>query len=1144
MLKLKVLFKKIVSFLNSINLKNKTCNVLNVLKKNKRYFFFELPVKSIIVVWIVWLSLTYLFFQTHMCIRSILYYNSATDFYVNHKCYVDLDYCADIYVKDNSPFKGVSNALRYYHYNWSIHFLSQASVELKCCCWLFDSVVACLIYFWRFITYCIYAPLFYKFFWLSDDAELYRSYYTIFVLKFFVCEFYDILLENLNGLLAFFKAIVFEIKDLCTLFTLYMCVYADNYLTQNNLFGFRSLNEVICWPNSLIYTFNSDPSLYLNKWVRYIIVNKDNFLQNLIDVLDSKWTVYEKWNVFEYSKFSLCSNLEENKKLVFVKTSWDRYYIDYCYSVLIPNYSWVNQRTFINNQLVELFTVFDVLDSDPNWYIILRVALVLFYINVASFIWLVFVVVDPMFYELECLLLLILEDIFPCIKLLVLYYSFVVLKPIVFLLGSTKLFVDFFISFLISYLVWCFAGLIYFIEVAKNVITMLSYFVAMIYTEKSLNEHQDIHDFLFSNDIYQLLDIHKTQMFFILILQYYFFRKTIPIYIGIKEKVIFFYKNFKLSEFNSLYLKKLHRYCSHINLTFFNSLNMNFNLNSLNCNSRGINKAIIVKLKAEKYFFNVLNVVVNKITNDPIYVCMKNNKRFKWCYNYFSLKFVKFLDYLKDKINSLYSLNDLYGRLTDFLSKNKNYFLNSIDYWFALKKQIDDFWNNNKTIKLIKEKFTVFSYYYSLQKKTVIRFLPLINHIVSFFKSLKGYTKSVILCLIILRLNSFFFFSINFFLVNDWIDFFNRFSIIALPKLFSVVISYPTNINLPYDCYFDSSSNFLSYPYINPELLIFGIIWPWYVVKTLFYLMSWVLCPFYYVWLLVCKLICLVKFILNPLFFMASTLSLIFSDINGLEDVILSVLLLFWFIFNSFVKLVSYCTFYFVESILIEFNEYLPHMPVMEKIADTNTIFCLTIVILISNIFKSKNIVSLTVNLVLTLFVSCCFLIYLELDTFAAFLLVIELSAIFFITILLNKYKYNYSFEKKINFSLVVTLPIFLLLMTNRVDLYYDTVDSAYFNYYQNNFTWSNTDFFGIAVHLFTSSIVFYGVVSVICVVTLFITVQSKILNLKNKFSGKYKDFISKVYNSTINYNYYSSIDEFFISVKPTIQKWFNNKFK
>ena len=222
-----------------------------------------------------------------------------------------------------------------------------------------------------------------------------------------------------------------------------------------------------------------------------------------------------------------------------------------------------------------------------------------------------------------------------------------------------------------------------------------------------------------------------------------------------------------------------------------------------------------------------------------------------------------------------------------------------------------------------------------------------------------------------------------------------------------------------------------------------------------------------------------------------------------------------------------------------DINTFYIYIPTLENVLGVKTIFGLLLVFTISTTIDSKSIINVVLKTTLVLFMVFTFMLYLDLDTFACFLLVVEVSAMFFILILLNKYKYKFVDDKKTLEVLVklFSAPIIIIFYNKtQVNSMFDTV---YVNYYSNNFSSGNSDFFGVAITLFNSSIVFYGILFAITISTFFIVITSKNTISSSGYVKHCKDKSSYFFNKKLNLSNYSFIDEYYVNVKPSIRKWF-----
>lgn len=320
-----------------------------------------------------------------------------------------------------------------------------------------------------------------------------------------------------------------------------------------------------------------------------------------------------------------------------------------------------------------------------------------------------------------------------------------------------------------KFIVWCFIGLLSMVELFENTTTMLYYILSMFHSKKSFNEHMDIHNFLFTDTIYQLLDMHKTQLFLILLLQYYFFKKTIGVYIHFYRKlkeVFFFLKNFRLVKISNFFVEQLDKGYSIINCiktNIFSNFNGSFYLELLKKKIYLI-KTFILALK--KQCLVVCKYVSKKITNDPIFIYLKNHDRFKSLCIYIEPKLHNFNVYLNKKKTSIFSIIEFFKNPVTFLKKNKTIVLCNIQY-FNVVKHLNGFFNQNKNIVYMVPKINGLKKYCTSIKKTLTLVFYYIRKLTVLIKERKGLVKKIVFTLIIFRMIAFFFININFYYIND-----------------------------------------------------------------------------------------------------------------------------------------------------------------------------------------------------------------------------------------------------------------------------------------------------------------------------------------------------------------------------------------
>lgn len=209
------------------------------------------------------------------------------------------------------------------------------------------------------------------------------------------------------------------------------------------------------------------------------------------------------------------------------------------------------------------------------------------------------------------------------------------------------------------------------------------------------------------------------------------------------------------------------------------------------------------------------------------------------------------------------------------------------------------------------------------------------------------------------------------------------------------------------------------------------------------------------------------------------------------------------------------------------------------NILGVNIIFISLNAYIMYNIINSSNTISIFLKLITYLIVGIVYLIVLNLDPWACFLIVVEFSAIFLLVIVLNSIKYKKDPIQITYLSKVLYIALFIFSTTLILKLPYSNIDALYTNLYTKNNFFSNSDFFGLTIELFSSTIIVPYIIVLLLMISIYIIIRFKFnhtgVNLENK---KLTNYLTSV----VSTNYISLVDEYFILTKPTIRKWFGLK--
>jgi hypothetical protein len=207
---------------------------------------------------------------------------------------------------------------------------------------------------------------------------------------------------------------------------------------------------------------------------------------------------------------------------------------------------------------------------------------------------------------------------------------------------------------------------------------------------------------------------------------------------------------------------------------------------------------------------------------------------------------------------------------------------------------------------------------------------------------------------------------------------------------------------------------------------------------------------------------------------------------------------------------------------------------IMQNFFGLHIFFIICSTYILHNITTSVSNLSIFLKTFMFFMFTVIYMFFLNLDTWACFLIIVESSALFLLVVLLNRVKlYNAYFFSKKNIVILLCILVYVSLIVSYSD--HTNLNYFYINFYTKVLKNSNSDFIGIVPLIFNNTSLFFFIITTVSIVTIFIVLKFNIgFSKKHFFLKKSKNAF--IFKKIKNY-LYANVDVFFLKVMPSVNK-------
>lgn len=205
------------------------------------------------------------------------------------------------------------------------------------------------------------------------------------------------------------------------------------------------------------------------------------------------------------------------------------------------------------------------------------------------------------------------------------------------------------------------------------------------------------------------------------------------------------------------------------------------------------------------------------------------------------------------------------------------------------------------------------------------------------------------------------------------------------------------------------------------------------------------------------------------------------------------------------------------------------------NVVGTHTLFIITLSFILFTLVFSSNTLGMLIKFSAYVIICVIYLLVLNLDPWSCFLIVVEFSALFLLTVVLNSMRLRVDNTKYLLFIRSIYFFIFFFLAALIAKLPNSNMDSFYINVCSKSMYSGNVDFFGVFIELFVSPIILTYVIVLLTIISVYIIARFKLRSYVDINTVNPYHFLCSV----VGTDYKDLIDCYFLHKRSVIKKWF-----